>query len=317
MFARLVVALFASGLLVSCGGSKPAVVAPPAPAGLDLDSDPLALLPGAPVVVASVDAKALYSNPALGPQIEALEDRYVPLGRDAGFDAKRDVDRVTLATYDAKGGDVSGILSGRFDVAKMTAATKSRTGAPIVKGHYDGRDTFESGRGCWVILTPKTIVTGTSLGVRQVLDRIQAAGATLPRAEPAWMLPTLETAGAAFAACGDYEKAPLKALSVGPVQLSWMEGIQRSQTVGHLQPPGLSVRATLSYGDAGKAGSAADSLRGETRWLGVLGPLMGGISLRTFDARAAGNDVTCDVSVDDDSLGKIAGMVAKQLPGVQ
>ncbi|HEY5243533.1 MAG TPA: hypothetical protein VIJ22_18765 [Polyangiaceae bacterium] len=66
-----VLALMAVAALVACGGKEPAT---PAEAKLDLDSDPLALLPGSAVVVANLDAQAMFASTSVGPQVAGLAD---------------------------------------------------------------------------------------------------------------------------------------------------------------------------------------------------------------------------------------------------
>jgi len=98
----LLLAALAAPAVAACGG-KPA--ATPVEAALDLDSDPLALLPGSAVVVANLDAKAMFASASVGAQAGALADALLPLGDDAGFEARRDVDRIVLGVYPSTGAD--------------------------------------------------------------------------------------------------------------------------------------------------------------------------------------------------------------------
>jgi hypothetical protein len=295
-------------LAFACGGKGAA--APEAKA--DLDADPFALVPGTAIVVASVDAKAVLASGSLGAPVAALAEKLLPLGPEAGFDPKRDVDRIVLATFATTGADGAAIVSGRFDEAKITAVTKTKSGAPITKTPYAGRTTYAAGAGVYVVLTSKTLVAGTSDGVRRILDRI-AAG-KLDRAVPDWMLQTLQTSGASIAVAGDFTTQPLAAAAIGPFKVPWVDGLQKARVLADLQTPGLNVAATLTYADAGRASSAADAMRGATAWLKLLGPLLGGVSLQTFDVKTTGGDVQCKIAVDDATLGKLAALGAKALP---
>ncbi|HEY6461484.1 MAG TPA: hypothetical protein VIY73_15060, partial [Polyangiaceae bacterium] len=67
--------LLALAVLACALGCKGAE-APAAPA-LDLDADPLALLPGSVVAVASLDARALFASASLGSQLATLADAFV------------------------------------------------------------------------------------------------------------------------------------------------------------------------------------------------------------------------------------------------
>jgi hypothetical protein len=80
------------------------------------DADPLVLLPGSAIVVASLDVHAMYASPSIGATVASLVDSLLPLGPDAGFDPSRDVDRLVLGSYAGNQADVAVVLSGRFDV---------------------------------------------------------------------------------------------------------------------------------------------------------------------------------------------------------
>ncbi|HEX8795396.1 MAG TPA: hypothetical protein VF765_30815 [Polyangiaceae bacterium] len=304
--------LLAVCLLLACGGKG-------ANAGgenkLDLDSDPLALLPGSAVVVANVDARSLRDSTTVGPQLGAIADRLVPLGDDAGFQASRDVDRVVLASYATGGIDVAAVVSGRFDPAKLDAATKTKSGAAITTTMYAGRATHAAGGGVWCVLTEKTVVAGTSEAVRHVLDKLKTG--KIERAEPPWVIETLQTPGAELAVAGDFASQPLVAASIGAVRLPWLEGLHTARIIGNFQKPGMNVAATLSYGDAQQASSAADGVRTVTGWIKLLGPFLGGLSLQNLDVQTAGTDMQCKFAVDDQTLSNILALAPRFLPAPQ
>jgi hypothetical protein len=304
--------LLAVCLLLACGGKG-------AKAGgedkLDLDSDPLALLPGSAVIVANVDARSLWDSTTVGPQLGAIADRLMPLGDDAGLQAKRDVDRVVLASYATGGVDVAAIVSGRFDEAKLEAATKTKGGAAVTTTMYAGRATHAAGGAVWTVLTAKTVVAGTSEAVRRVLDRLKTG--KIERAEPPWVIETLQTPGAELAVAGDFASQPLVAASIGSLRLPWLEGLHVARVIGNFEKPGMNVAATLTYGDAAQASSAADGVRTVTGWIKLLGPLLGGVSLQNLDVQTAGTDMQCKFAVDDQTLSNILALAPRFLPESQ
>jgi len=304
--------LLAVCLLLACGGKG-------ANAGgenkLDLDSDPLALLPGSAVIVANVDARSLWDSTTVGPQLGAIADRLMPLGDDVGFEAKRDVDRVVLASYATGGIDVAAIVSGRFDEAKLEGTTKTKSGGAVTKTMYAGRATYAAGGAVWAVLTAKTVVAGTSEAVRRVLDKVQTG--KIERAEPPWVIETLQTPGAELAVAGDFASQPLVAASIGAVNLPWLEGLHVARVIGNFQKPGMNVAATLTYGDAQQASSAADGVRTVTGWIKLLGPFLGGVSLQNLDVQTAGTDMQCKFGVDDQTLSSILGLAPRFLPAPQ
>jgi hypothetical protein len=96
---------------------------------VDLDADPLALLPPGALAVAWVDAQALFANTRVGPKLTGLSDRIMPLGEEAGFLPSRDVLKVATAAYAT--GDGVAVLRGHFDRAHIEAAQSTKTGAPL------------------------------------------------------------------------------------------------------------------------------------------------------------------------------------------
>jgi hypothetical protein len=309
---RWILPLLAVCLLFACGGKG-------ANAGgenkVDLDSDPLALLPGSAVIVAIVDARSLWDSTTVGPQLGAIADRLMPLGDDVGFQAKRDVDRVVLASYATGGVDVAAIVSGRFDEAKLEGTTKTKSGGLVTKTMYAGRATYASGGAVWSVLTAKTVVAGTSEAVRRVLDKVQTG--KIERAEPPWVIETLQTPGAELAIAGDFASQPLVAASIGAVNLPWLEGLHVARVIGNFQSPGMNVAATLTYGDAQQASSAADGVRTVTGWIKLLGPFLGGVSLQNLDVQTAGTDMQCKFAVDDQTLSSILALAPRFLPAPQ
>jgi hypothetical protein len=168
------------------------------------------------------------------------------------------------------------------------------------------------------VLTAHTAVAGTGDGVRRVLERVQdakaKAGAKLERAIPVWMLEPLATPGASVAAVADFSTQPVAAAAIGSIRLPWLEGLHVAKVVGNFEEPGMNVAATLTYGDASQASTAADGVRSADRWLRVLGPLLGGLSLKDLDVKTDGGDLTCTFAVDDATLAHLLGLVSQLLP---
>jgi hypothetical protein len=304
--------LVALTFVASCGGSK--VVAAPAAPKIDLDADPLALLPSAAIVVANVDAKAVFASASIGGPIAAMADKLVPLGDDAGFQAKRDVDRIVIGSYAQTGNDVAAIVSGRFDEAKIAAATKSRSGAAITKTAYDGMDTYAVGQGVYTVLTGKTLVAGSVAGVHRVLDRIHDGHVV--RAMPSWVVDTLQTPGASIAAAGDFASQPLAAVAVGMVKLPWIAGIKEVRVLGDLKAPGMNVAATLTYGTAEQASSGADGVKSLDTMINLLGSLIGGMKVQDLAVDVKGADLQCKFALDDPTLQKLLAMAPHVIPGL-
>jgi hypothetical protein len=290
----------AFGLLSSgCKGTNAA-----GSGGADLDADPLVLVPESALVVARFDARAIFDNGAIGAPLAALAGRFVPLGDDAGFQPARDVDRIVVASFATAGVDAAAVLGGRFDVARMAAATKTTSGAPIVRGVYAGQTTYTvgapGGSVTYAVLSAKTVVAGTGDGLRRVLERVQAGG--LKRTLPPWVAQTLETPGAEVAVTADFATQPIASAALGAVKLPWLDGLRVARVIGNFEAPGMNVASTLTYGDAPQAQAAAEGVRSVDGWLNVLGPLTGGIRLQNLVVTTADANLECKFAVDDQAL---------------
>jgi hypothetical protein len=302
-----VLAVVAVLALTACGGKEAAT---PAEAKLDLDSDPLALLPSSAVVVANLDAKAMFASASVGAELSTLAGSLLPLGAEAGFDAKRDVDRVVLGVYTSTGADAVAVVSGRFDPAKIAATTQSRSGAAIVHAMYAGRDTYTAGPAMYSVLTAKTLVAGTGDAVRRLLDRVQDG--KIERAVPAWVAETLSTPGAQLALTADFTSQPVAIAAIGAVPTPWLTGIRVAKVIGNFDKR-LNVAATMSYGEPMEAEGAADGVRTADVWLKLLGGLLGGISVKDLEVTTEGKDMKCKFAVDDQTLGRVLAFASHLL----
>lgn len=308
-FSILVVLAVVAG----CGGhggkgaAGPGAVAPP------VDADPYALLPPAAIAIVRVDARPVFGNPAIGAQISAMADSLVPLGDDSGLRASRDVERVIVASYATSVGDVAAVLSGTFDVDKISHATKTRVGAAITTEPHGTATVYSAGRVSWTPLTPKTLIAGSHEGVGWVLDRV--AKGTLDRWEPAWMMTTLETPSTTFAAAGDFVSRPLTAAVVGSISLPWVSALHQVKATGVLKSDALDVAATFTYGDPNQAGEADASIKKSVHMLDLLGVVVG-VRLTGFSTRVEGPDVHCSFGLDSPTMHTLLELAPKLLvPG--
>jgi hypothetical protein len=278
----------------------------PAPAAPDLDADPVALLPSSALVVASLDARAMFASAGVGSRVTAMTDSLLPLGPEAGVDPKRDVDHVVVGVYTSSGADVAAVVSGRFDPAKIDAATRDRSGAPVLRGMYAGHVTYTAGPAMYAVLSPRTVVAGTGDGLRRLLERVQDA--RVKRATPAWVDETLSTPGADLALTADFTSQPFAAAALGSVPVPWISGMRVARVIGNFAAPGMNFAATVSYGDPQQASGAAGLVK-------VAGPLLGGQSLQKLDVVTDGSDLKCKFALDEQALGNLLAFAPPLLRG--
>lgn len=306
MSRRPFLIFFVLVMMAACGGKG---AASGNSAASTIDADPLSLLPASALAVANLDARAMYASGSVGATISSFTDSWIPLGADAGFVASRDVDRVVASAYAASAADVAVVLVGRFDVERIGAATKTKTGGAMVRGTYAGFTTTTAGALTIAPLTPRTLVAGTNERVHRVLDRVQQG--KLERSMPPWAVATLDSAGAQFAIAADFSTQPIASATLGSINLAWLKGLKAVRAIGDFDSPGVNVAATLTYADESGAAAAADGMRLIGGWQKLLAPLLFGAKLQNLQAGASGTDVSCKFAVDDQSLRALLALAAR------
>jgi hypothetical protein len=275
----------------------------------------MVLLPGSAFVLAKLDARAMFASASLGAPIAALTAELLPLGPEAGFDARRDVDRVVLGVYAASGADVVAVVSGRFDEVKIAAAAEGHAGNAVVRGTYGGRTTYTAGAAMYSVISARTVVAGTVDGVRRLLERVRDK--KMVRAVPAWAEKTLATPGADLALAADFTAQPVAAAALASLPFPWLTGTHAVRVIGNFGKPGMNIAATLSYEDPEQASSAADRVRSVDGWLKALGPLLGGLSLQNLDVVTDGKDMKCKFSLDEQALGNLLALAPRLVRGAR
>jgi hypothetical protein len=298
-------------LALACGGSnnKDAVSAHASTelTADQIDADPIALLPASAIAIGNVDAKAFFASQSLGPTIADLLQQYFPIGDEAGFVPKRDVDSVVAATYSLQGLDVAAVIKGRFDAAKIQAAadnhTPMKSGGALVASTYSGHAIYTLANVGFTILTPNTAVAGTEAGMHRVLDRIHDGKHT--RDVTPWMLDTLSTKGAAFAFAADFASQPITSVAVGSLPVQWLKGLKAVRLVGQFKDTGTQIAGSLTYDtedDANNGASGAKQLTTMANLASVTGLVP---RLDNLDIHTEKTSLQYSFSVDDSALRKL------------
>ncbi len=224
-----------------------------------IDSNPLGLLPSGALITGQLNARALFST-SLGGTTAAVVQQVLPLGRESNFDPARDVERVYAAVYAMQGADFCAVLQGNFDVASIARAAENRaptaSGSQLVRTFYGGYYIFTVANVGFVVLTPRTILSGDETGMRRALDRLRSGKITheLER----WMAELLLDPKPAFALGGAIAKQGVGLAA--SEQVPFLSGVSRLRMLGNFQTPGINVVGTLDYGDADAANRGAASL---------------------------------------------------------
>lgn len=285
----------ASAALSGCGGPHGlAPVTPERPDLKALDSDPVALLPPNVLVFMNVDLSALYPS-ALGGDVVASIQSFVPLGPEAGFDAARDTARLVGGVYAFQGLDFCAVVQGRFDPARLRQAGDARAAQPspqpLVKSRYGGFDVYTVSNFGFVPLTARTLLVGNEVGLRRAIDRLRSG--ELARRVPAWM-PELGAAqrhpiaiSADFGGDGAYlgvssgrRRAPrAKSTPAAPIlraasaEFPFLGDLRVARIVGNFAAPGLNLAGALTYSGPEQAKKGADGLKSVAQlaqWAGMF-----------------------------------------------
>jgi hypothetical protein len=271
--------------------------------------DALALLPGNAIAAGTVDARAFFGSQTFGADLAKLVEKYVPIGTEAGFQASRDVDRVTFGSYSYQGIDVAAIVIGRFDSAKIkqvaTTQTPTKNGGTLVVSQYAGRDVYTVNNVGITLLSDTRAIVGTEQGIRRVLERIKDK--RVKRDIAPWMITTIETSGAAFAIVADFASQPLPAETTKMVPAQLVTGLKAVRVVGTFKD-GVQIASSATYAEAQNAETAASALK-QIMAVGKIAASTLGVKLQNLDIKAEKTDVQVSVLVDDQSLRALLGQV--------
>ncbi len=308
---RVLWLLAALSMSLACSGNQDVIVqtgagkeAPP----LDIDKEPLALLPGGVVGVASVDTTKLFASP-FGNKILAVLSQRLPVPPAADFQPARDLRHLYLGLYSMQGADASGVAVGKFDKAKIEAALsgvdKTPQGVPIAKRQYAGRTLFTASGAGFCILTDNTALFGNDTGIRRALDRIQDGRArrqTLP-----WMDKLLNSESAPIVAGADLRAQAMPAAA--SENLAFLHGLETLAFVGDFSDPGINLAGTLVYADETGARQGADNVQSLAQKLGTYGTLLALVGIvqpvRQLQAEAKGKQAEVVLGLDAVAVGAL------------
>jgi len=272
----------------------------------DIDADPVRLLPAAAVGVVYLDARALFASP-FGDRLYTVAQKRAPLPAQAGFDAKRDLEKVWVGWYSMQGADAAGVALGTFDREKIEAAASGTAvtplGQPIVKSTYANRSLYTAGLLGFSMLTARTALCGNDIGMRRALDRIEEGRARRqlpPNMEKLFLDPKTPIVAAA-----DLTSSPLP--DAARREVPFLDGVKTISLVGNFDAPGLNLAGTLTYGDEAGAAKGVQNVNATRSMLERYATFMAilGIAqpVKQLQAEAKGTDVTFVAALDGAAIG--------------
>jgi hypothetical protein len=274
----------------------------------DIDADPVRLLPASAVGVFYVDTRALFAS-RFGDQLYQIAQKRAPLPASAGFDAKRDLEKVWLGIYSMQGADAAGVAVGTFDRDKIeTLADGTATtplGQRVTKTTYANRSLYTAGTLGFSVLTARTALCGNDIGMRRALDRIEEGRAQ--RQLPPNMSELFHEPKTPIVGAVDLTASPLP--DAARRELAFLDGVKTLSVVGNFDEPGLNLAGTLTYADDVAATRGAQNLVAVRSMLQGYAPFMAllGIAqpVRDLRAEAKGTDVSFVTAVDGAAVGAL------------
>lgn len=274
----------------------------------EVDRDAFRLLPPGAVVWFRVEAPALFGSPA-GAEVGKFMKEALPFATGAGINPKEDVELVVGAMYATVGSDVVLICKGEFEKDATARAIASNPVSvlkkPIVSVQFSGAEMYVVDQVAMSILTDQTMVFGSQLGVRRVLERVEEH--RLERSVPVWFDALVEE-GASAAQIGiDLDAEPIPA-TLGE-KVGFMKGLRAARILGNFEDPGLNLAGTLTYRTPQDSKQAAEALSGIKddldryelliRALGISQPL------RRVEAAATDKDTQVVAAIEGDALAQL------------
>lgn len=260
---------------------------------VEIDTDPLALLPSGAITVGVLDMQALFAS-QFGDKLLEVTRKRAPVPESAGYDPKRDLQKAYFGTYSMQGADVAGVVVGHFDPQKIEAAAdgvqKTPLGVPVTKTTYAGRALYTAESVGFTVLTTRTALFGNQTGIRRALDRIKEGSAKRELAP--WAAKVLAQANVPFAFGSNLKENPVP--NALRNKLPFLEGVETLSVVGNFAPPGVNLAGTLVYPDEATAKTGAGKVAETRAMLDTYTPFLALLGIpqpvRKLDADAVGRE---------------------------
>jgi len=263
-----------------------------------------------------LDADAAF-DASFAEEARAFWLDHLPVSRSVTIDPTKDVERIRLGVYATVGADVAMVVTGNFEPAQISEALAkdplARHGKTVVRTRFAGFDVFVLDAMALVPLTKRTLVLGTEIGVRRVLERVESG--RLARPLPGWFEKLLERS-APLALGVDLDAQPVPA--VVRTRLSFLAGLRAARLLGNFESPGLNLAGSLTYDRPDTALAAAADIEAKAASLDKYALLMGVLGiprpLRRVRAEAVGQDAQVVVEVEGRAIAMLMAR-SKELTG--
>lgn len=276
----------------------------PRPTTDQINQDPWRLLPPGAVAWWHSDA-ALFSSDFATPVFEFF-DTWLPFVRGAGIDLRTEVESMAGAVYASVANDVSVICRGRFDpdAVGRNVAQMVEDGE-VTRTDFAGVPLYVSDQAAMAVLTETSLVLGTQLGVRRVLELVEEG--RLQRTTPVWFDSLLGEEAAQFQFGMDLDAQPVPA--VLRTRLEFLNHLRAARLLGNYHSPGLNLAGTLSFDTSEGSETAAQELNQAARSLERYELLMTALSIPriivAIEAKSTGRDTQVAAELDGQAIARL------------
>ena len=217
--------------------------------GPTVDADPLALLPGSAVVVANLDARAMYASASVGATLASFAESAGAPRRQTPASWPRATSTASPRAHTPPtSADVAVVRHRSVRRGQDRGATKTKTGGAMVHGTYAGFGRSTAGALTSRCSRPGRWSPEPANGSHRVLDRIQQG--TARAVDAAMGRRDARDDGAQFAVAADFATQPIASATLGSHQPGVDQGHAQCAAIGDFDAPGVNVAATLTYPDA-------------------------------------------------------------------
>jgi hypothetical protein len=270
----------------------------------DIDHDPWRLLPRGAVAFLRTDQSIWTAD--FGDDLAQSLLTHLPLPEGAALSPQSDIELIVGAAYATVNNDVALVCQGRFDRDALNRAfassSKTALGEEIVSIVFAGEKMHVAGALAMAVLSSKTMVVGTQLGVRRVLEVVEEG--RLARELPPWFETLLQNQDATLQVGIDLDAQPVPA--VFRTRLEFLNHLRAARLLGNYKGGGINWAGSLTFDTPQSAQTAVTEINSADEQMDRYRFLVQSLGVprlfRRIAAQATGKDAQFAVEVEADAV---------------
>ncbi len=274
------------------------------PLSADIDHDPWRLLPRGAVAFFRTDHSIWEAD--FGDDLAKALLAHLPLPPDVPVSPQSDIKLIVGAAYATVNNDVAFVCQGRFDRDALNqafnSASRTALGDEIVSIVFAGEKMHVAGAFAMAVLSSKTMVFGTQLGVRRVLEVVEEG--RLARELPPWFETLLQNPDATVQVGVDLDAQPVP--TVFRTRLEFLNHLRAARLLGNYKGGGINLAGALTFDTPQSAETAVSEINSAEEQMDRYRFLVQSLGMprlfRRIAAQATGKDVQFAVEVESDAV---------------